>query len=120
MDTPPTDFDGAWKAALERHFEAFLELCFPDVHNDIDWTRPPRFLETELQQVAPHENIGKQRVDKLVEVALRAGGDAWILVHIEIQNQYDPTFPERMFRYYARLYNRYQRQVVSLAVLGDG
>jgi hypothetical protein len=37
-DTPPTDFDGAWKAALERHFEAFLELCFPDIHNDIDWT----------------------------------------------------------------------------------
>jgi hypothetical protein len=120
MDTPPTDFDGAWKAALERHFEAFLELCFPDVHNDIDWTRSPRFLETELQQVAPHENTGKQRVDKLVEVALRAGGDAWILVHIEIQNQYDPTFPERMFRYHARLYDRYLRQVVSLAVLGDG
>jgi predicted transposase YdaD len=120
METPPTDFDGAWKAALERHFEAFLELCFPDIHNDIDWIRPPRFLETELQQVAPHANTGKQRVDKLVEVALRAGGDAWILVHIEVQSQYDPTFPERMFRYHARLYDRYQRQVVSLAVLGDG
>ncbi len=119
MDTTPTDFDGAWKDALERHFEPFLAYCFPDAHTDIDWTRPPRFLETELQQVAPHESTGKQRVDKLIEVALRNGGEAWILVHVEVQSQYDPAFAERMFRYHARLYDRYQRQVVSLAVLGD-
>jgi hypothetical protein len=119
MDNPPTDFDGAWKDALERHFESFLALCFPDAHADIDWATPPRFLETELQQVAPHTSEGKQRVDKLIEVALRTGGDAWILVHVEVQSQYDPAFAERMFRYHARLYDRYQRQVVSLAVLGD-
>lgn len=85
MDTPPTDFDGAWKVALERHFEAFLELCFPDIHNDIDWTQPLRFLETELQQVVPYDNIGKQRVDKLVEVVLRAGGSVWLLIYIQSQ-----------------------------------
>jgi hypothetical protein len=120
MDTPLTDFDGAWKAALERHFEAFLELCFPDIHNDIDWTRPPRFLETELQQVAPHANTGKQGIDKLVEVSLRAGGSVWLLVYIQSQQQYDPTLSGRMLRYHTRLYDRYDRQVVSLAVLGDG
>jgi hypothetical protein len=42
-----------------------------------------------------------------------------VLIHVEIQSQRDADFAERMFRYHARLYDRYQRQVVSLAVLGD-
>jgi hypothetical protein len=43
-----------------------------------------------------------------------------LLVHIQSQRQYDPTLSERLFRYHTRLYDRYQRQVVCLAVLGDG
>jgi hypothetical protein len=42
-----------------------------------------------------------------------------VLVHVEIQNQRDPDFPERMFVYHYRIYDRYRRLVVSLAVLGD-
>jgi hypothetical protein len=111
MDNPPTDFDGAWKDALERHFEPFLALCFPNAHADIDWTTPPRFLETELQQVAPHKAEGKQRVDKLVQVTLREGHDTWILVHVEVQSQYDRSFRERMFRYHARLHRWHRKQM---------
>ncbi len=58
MDQPTTDFDGAWKEALERYLEPFLALCFPQAHGDIDWTTPPQFLDTELQQVAPDEPQG--------------------------------------------------------------
>src|SRR5262245_43690633 len=101
IDTPPTDFDGGGEDGSWRHFQPFLAFCFPDAHADIDWSTPPRFLETELQQVAPHATEGKQRVDKLIEVALRTGGDAWVLVHVEVQSQYDPAFAERMFRYHA-------------------
>ena len=30
------DFDSPWKEALDRYFEAFLSLLFPDVHGQID------------------------------------------------------------------------------------
>ena len=119
MDQPTTDFDGAWKEALERYLEPFLALCFPQAHGDIDWTTPPQFLDTELQQVAPDEPQGRQHVDKLVRIFRRGGDDAWVLVHVEVQSQRDRDFAQRMFRYHARLYDRYQRQVVSIAVLGD-
>lgn len=119
MDQPTTDFDGAWKEALERYLEPFLALCFPQAHADIDWRTPPQFLDTELQRVAPDEPQGRQHVDKLVRIFRRGGDDAWVLVHVEVQSQRDRDFAQRMFRYHARLYDRYQRQVVSLAVLGD-
>jgi hypothetical protein len=38
---------------------------------------------------------------------------------LEVQSQHDPAFARRMFRYHARLFDRYQQEVVSLAVLGD-
>ena len=119
MDSPTADVVGAGKEALEQHLAPFLSLCFPQAYAEIDWVTPPQFLDTELQQIAPDERLGKQHVDKLIRVALREGGDAWLLVHVEVQSQFDRQFSERMFRYHARLYDRYQRQVVSLAILGD-
>ena len=50
----------------------------------------------------------------------RTGGDeAWVLVHIEVQSQAEVAFAQRMFVYYYRIFDRYNQQVVSLAVLGD-
>lgn len=42
-----------------------------------------------------------------------------MLVHIEIQGQVDPDFAARMYLYHYRIYDRYARQVVSLAILAD-
>ena len=50
---------------------------------------------------------------------LQEGQEAWVLIHIEVQSQRDDDFPERMFVYHYRLYDRHRRPVVSLAVLGD-
>jgi len=77
------------------------------------------FLDKELQQVARDADLGRRTADKLIQVWLRDGGEAWILVHIEVQSQEDAGFARRMFVYYYRLYDRYGREVVSLAVLGD-
>ncbi|WP_129676108.1 DUF4351 domain-containing protein [Candidatus Chloroploca sp. Khr17] len=49
----------------------------------------------------------------------RDGTPAWVLVHLEIQSQRDPAFPERMLFYHVRLMDRERLPVVSLAVLGD-
>ncbi len=63
--------------------------------------------------------LGRRVADKLVRVWRRDGGEAWVLVHAEVQNQEDADVARRMFVYNYRLYDRHGRQVVSLAVLGD-
>jgi len=119
LTTPAIDFDSPWKEALEEYLEGFFALFFPQAHAEIDWTRPYAFLDKELQQVARDADLGLQIVDKLVRVWLRTGADAWVLAHIEVQSQEERDFAQRMFIYFYRLYDRYTREVVSLAVLGD-
>jgi len=48
-----------------------------------------------------------------------SGGQAWVLIHIEIQAQRDVTFPERIFDYNHRFKDVYGRPVVSIAILAD-
>ncbi len=45
----------------------------------------------------------KYRVDLLVETKLK-GEDGLVIVHIENQSYVQPSFPERMFIYFSRLF----------------
>ena len=47
------------------------------------------------------------------------GDDAWVLVHIEVQGQPVRDFARRMFVYYYRIFDRYERPIMSVAILGD-
>src|SRR5262249_21172314 len=76
-------------------------------------------LDKELQQIVREGELGERVVDKLVKVWLRDGSERWVLIHIEVQSQEEGRFPRRMFVYHYRLFDRYDREVVSLAVLGD-
>jgi hypothetical protein len=115
----PDDLDGAWKEALDRFFEPFLALLFPEAHAGIDWSRGYESLDSELQQVVRDAEIGRRLADKLVRVWRHGGEEVWVLVHVEVQGRPDPEFPERMYVYNYRVYDRYRRPVVSLAVLAD-
>lgn len=117
--TPGIDFDSPWKEALEHFLPAVLVLLFPDVHAAIDWTHPIAFRDTELREVVRGAASGPTQVDKLVEVGLLEGESVWILLHIEVQSQADATFTARMNQYHARLVDRFECEVVSLAILGD-
>jgi hypothetical protein len=119
LATSPSDFDSPWKEVLERYLPDFFAFFFPQAHAEIDWTRGYEFLDKELQQVARDAELGRRMADKLVRVWHSTGGEAWVLVHIEVQTQAEAHFAQRMFGYYYRLLDRYNRQVASLAVLGD-
>jgi hypothetical protein len=114
-----TDYDSPWKEALEVYFKPFLALFFPAIHADIDWSRRHEFLDKELQKIAPKSAGGWLYVDKLVKVWRKGGRETWLLIHIEVQTQRDPRFPRRMFGYNRRITDRYNRTLVSLAVLAD-
>ncbi|MCC2671939.1 MAG: hypothetical protein K0Q72_4410 [Armatimonadetes bacterium] len=115
----PDDLDGAWKEALDRFFEPFLALLFPEAHSGIDWSRGYESLDNELQQVVRDAEIGRRLADRLVRVWRPGGEEVWVLVHVEVQGRPDPDFPERMYVYNYRVYDRYRRPVASLAVLAD-
>jgi hypothetical protein len=63
--------------------------------------------------------VGTKYVDKLLKVYLKEGEETWLLLHLEVQSQTDRGFAQRMFRYHYRVYERYDQEVVSLAILGD-
>jgi len=115
----PDDFDSPWKDILEGYFPDFMAFFFPTAAAEIDWSRGFELLDKELAQVVRDAELGRRYADKLIKVYLVDGREEWLLVHIEVQGQRDPDFPERMFVYAYRLYDRYRREIVSLAVLAD-
>ena len=119
MSTPPADYDTPWKEALQEYFEPFLRFFFPDVHALIDWSRLPISLEKELQQIVGEAESEKRLADKLFQAWLLDGEEVWVLIHVEIQSQVKLNFPKRMYQYNYRTFDRYERPVISLAVLGD-
>ncbi|MFM9964729.1 MAG: cytosolic protein [Planctomycetaceae bacterium] len=113
------DSDSPWKEAIEFYLEDFLLLLFPEVHAAVDWSCGYEFLDKELQQIVRDSELGRRYVDKLVKVWLKSGEEKWILIHIEVQGDEEAQFGHRMFVYYIRLFDNYNRPVVSLAVLAD-
>ncbi|MFB8790095.1 MAG: transposase [Potamolinea sp.] len=114
-----TDYDSPWKEVIESYFPQFLEFFFPLAYREIDWAQPYEFLDTELQQLEPDAEIGKRLVDKVAKVWLIGGEEAWVLVHVEVQGQYEREFAQRMYTYNYRLFDRHKQRVISLAVLAD-
>jgi hypothetical protein len=113
------NYDSPWKEVLELYFEPFMEFFFPQAHREIDWQRGYTFLDKEFQQIVKESEVGKLFVDKLVKVWRRDGKQAWVLIHVEIQSQVDSNLAKRVYQYHYRIFDRYERQVVSLVVLGD-
>jgi hypothetical protein len=118
LDTA-TEYDAAWKATLETFLQPCLSLAFPRLADQIDWSAPPRFLDTELQEIVRDSDAGPMRVDKLVEVQRKDGSKDVLLVHVEVQAQRDDQLPVRMFRYLCRILDRFGRMPTSLVILAD-
>ncbi len=113
------DFDSPWKEALERYFPS----SWPS-------SSPPR---TPTSTGSGAMSFSTKSCSRSPAMPSLAGG-SWtsslgfggtmvkrnlVLIHIEVQGQSEAEFAERMFVYNYRLYDRYRRPVVSLAVLGD-
>ncbi|MGI0492628.1 Rpn family recombination-promoting nuclease/putative transposase [Alkalinema pantanalense CENA528] len=114
-----TDYDSPWKSFIELYFHDFLSFFFPHIEVDIDWSKPIRFLDKELQKVVRDAELPKRYADKLVQVHRLSGEQAIVICHIEVQNDGEADFGARMFSYNYRLRDRYNCPVVSLAILTD-
>jgi predicted transposase/invertase (TIGR01784 family) len=106
------DHDRLFKELLETFFEEFITIFFPELHRVINFSGL-RFLQQEL---FTDVTIGdKHRVDLLAEVGLH-GEEGLILIHIESQAQYQEDFAKRMFIYFSRLYQKFNRKILPIAI----
>jgi len=111
--------DTAWKEILDAYFNDFVEYCLPELHELIDWQRQWTALDKELQAITKGADTGKRLLDKLFKVFLKDGREQWVLIHLEVQGTQDDDFPKRMFSYGYRIYDKYQKPIVSCAILTD-
>ncbi|MBC7347636.1 MAG: Rpn family recombination-promoting nuclease/putative transposase [Clostridia bacterium] len=106
------DHDRLFKELLETFFAAFMELFFPEASRAIDFGHV-KFLQ---QEVFTDLTAGeKHEVDILVETRLK-DEPGLILVHIEPQAYVQKEFAERMYIYFSRLYEKYRRRILPVAV----
>jgi len=117
-------YDILWKGMLERVFGDFLRFVFPDADQRFDMRKGFTYLDKELAMLYPNPEEGADTrfVDKLVQVYALDGKEKFLLVHLEVQGNYDKTFTTRMFKYFYRVYDYYnQRPVLPVAVFsGEG
>ncbi|MBY6269844.1 Rpn family recombination-promoting nuclease/putative transposase [Parageobacillus thermoglucosidasius] len=106
------DHDRLFKELIQAFFEEFILLFFPDMYEHIDFCHLSFLSEELFTDVTAGE---KYRVDLLVETKLK-GEDGLIIVHIENQSYVQPSFPERMFIYFSRLFEKYRTNIVPIAV----
>jgi len=111
--------DEIWKNIIDKFFEEFIEFFLPDLYKDIDFNKKIIPLEQELNKLLPKSKESKRRIDKLFQVSLKNGQENLILIHIEIQGYYDLDFSERLFSYYYRIYDRFKRNIETLAIFTD-
>ena len=119
MSQPKSDFDSPWKEILDVYFKQFMEYCWHKHYIEIDWTKGYKILDKELNKISRDAPIGNREADKLIEVYLKNGQATFILIHIEIQANYDAHFAERMLLYRYRIRDLYKKPIASLAILID-
>lgn len=113
--------DILWKAILEDVFDDFLRFFYPNADVLFDFSKGFEYLDKELEQLFPPDanQYEPRYVDKLVKVFTREGQEEWILVHIEVQGYDDKHFARRMFRYYSRILDKYERRIAAFAIFTD-
>ncbi|MFM7816079.1 MAG: hypothetical protein ACKPGI_03830, partial [Verrucomicrobiota bacterium] len=119
MQPPGPDFDAIWKEILMGFFHDCMGRFDPAFARRIDRSRKIRFLDKELRALLGRSPRTRQHFDLLAEVPLMGGGLDAILKHVEVQRDKVARFAQRMLFYYAALIQRFQRPVMSLAVLAD-
>ncbi|RUR74836.1 Rpn family recombination-promoting nuclease/putative transposase [Chlorogloeopsis fritschii PCC 9212] len=113
------DNDSPWKEILEAYFPQAMHFFFPQTAALIDWERPYEFLDKEFQQIAREAELGRRYADKLVKVWQLQGEEIWLLIHVEIQATPEDNFAQRMFSYNLRIFDKFAKPAISLAILCD-
>lgn len=107
------DHDRLFKELLSTFFIEFIELFFPDVINYLE-PDSVTFLDKEVfTDVTAGE---RYEADLLVQAQFQ-GQSSYFLIHVENQSYNQADFNKRMFRYFARLHEKYDLPIYPVVVL---
>ncbi|MEH2211862.1 DUF4351 domain-containing protein [Nostoc sp.] len=106
------DHDRLFKELLTTFFWEFIELFFPEI---------TAYLERDTisfidKEVFTDVTAGEKYETDLVVKARFRGQESFFLVHLEHQAYYQEAFDLRMYRYFARLYEKYALPVYPIAL----
>jgi hypothetical protein len=118
------EYDSPWKELLECFFDLVVELFFPKLHGEIDWSQGYESQETELRKILPEAAVGKRTADALIRDFSHpsreaGGGHDPRYVHVEVQCQPQEDFPNRIDDYNSLFKLKLGHPVVSILILGD-
>jgi predicted transposase/invertase (TIGR01784 family) len=117
------DHDGFWKDLIEKFFYSLLKRALPELYEDADKTREPRFLDKEFRDILntadPKIHTSPHFADYLLEVPLKGGGAEWFMLHFEIQGRGGGSLAERMYYYKSLIYCHYRREPAALVIITD-
>ena len=119
VKTMENQYDSPWKETLRVFFKEIMEFFVPTLSAEIDWSRQYTCLDKELLQIQRGAKIGDKVADSLIKVFMLDGKESWIIVHTEVQRSRQAHFAKRMWQYYYRAYDRYEKDIFSLAILLD-
>ncbi len=107
------DHDRLFKELLSTFFVEFLDLFLPDVSAALD--RSVAVVPMDKEIFTDITRGEKHEVDVLMQARFR-GEDAFFLIHVENQATTQADFPKRMFRYFARLTEKYDLPVYPVVL----
>ena len=107
------DHDRLFKELLSTFFVEFIDLFLPNVGAYLD--RDAVIVPMDKEIFTDVTLGGKHEVDLLMRAKFR-GEEAFFLVHVENQSTAQSDFPKRMFRYFARLTEKYDLPVYPVVV----
>jgi hypothetical protein len=106
------DHDALFKLLLTNFFREFLDLFAPDLAAALD---PEPLLFLDKESFSDLLDPDRREADLVIQARMRSQA-ATLLIHLEHQAQADATLDRRLFRYFARLYDRYDAPVYPIAL----
>ncbi|MBD2043476.1 DUF4351 domain-containing protein [Microcoleus sp. FACHB-672] len=106
------DHDRLFKELLTTFFVEFIELFLPEVAAYLEGDS----IEFIDKEVFTDVTAGEKYEADLVVKARFRGQESFFLIHLEHQARTEADFDQRMFRYFARLYEKFGLPVYPVAL----
>lgn len=115
-----TEYDVPWKEVFDSYLKDFMQLCLPELHDQINWEAEIENKEQELPRLFPESSASGRIADKLFRVQFKLDPfPTWVLIHTEVQVSREKDFARRMFVCYYRIMERFQEPVICIGVIAD-
>ncbi|MDB9446832.1 Rpn family recombination-promoting nuclease/putative transposase, partial [Anabaena sp. CS-542/02] len=106
------DHDRLFKELISTFFVEFLELFLPQVVREID-RESIQFLPQEVFNDVTSGD--KKEIDLLAQVRYQEQ-ETYFLIHVENQSYSQSDFAKRMFKYFARLHEKYDLPIYPVVI----